>query len=1366
MFIDYNDINTPFNRSLVFSFYGFMEFQKELIPTVLDFSDNEYSERIKVNSIFSLDDLPQISNDYNSNYGKLNLEWVRKTTALRPSVLTLIYDAKNKPNNLSWTEFENNICTDIYNVRKTDCYKFMTIVIFIISPNSNFSLESSDEKEKVYSIKKQVNTKIYYTTGIDSIKSNKKIQETFLKLSLDYYKQAKKDLKLRKASLQGDDYDSLINVNMKLAFLSLIKNKRISSKYFEEALVLLMRIDPKKLSKTSYVENKAVATLCFRAICKIRLQYEYLKNLFNSYINYFLRTDLYKNKYSSLPEEKRKLIKEDVTLISEYYWLAVEFDYFSDILLNIYNNNINYTGAITFNNGLPGYYCLKSGYNYQRILNSLKNTAYTKYEPKFDLKKFNYKKSSFLGKQPSFILLVDPLNPKEIPFDEELQMKLFVEKNNITQEVIFAKMIKLFSNAQANYNTKYDSLKNEKEKKNTYNFNSIFAFNKGTLDYIIESNYNTEKLLDILKLCINSSNLDLFPLIKLKLLEKINEISLDSETILGNLIQISNYRMLDSSEKLKFYNIINNEAIHKKFVVMQHDKNSILNFKINLINPNPELYEKSTFEITVNTLIENLSLKKVKLFFSNPERNITKDLKSDMFNESNNNTIIINHTIFVKESDKNLKITNITVELNCNSNSTIVLDYIIPQNKIENILSIKNTLQKSIEFKFEKDMIGYCQQNIMNKLCLSKLKSTLNFDSIVIKISLKSEDNNLKDSYKLTSKEEKAKLKFLKSGNSLLNSSVLAYKQKEDINNNESFITSKINESMTKTLFYNQDKNNESQDKYQNQFLNNDLTQSIYQSTIDFNSSKIEKNNGENEISENAVIESKNNNDDQNPTNIEYDNNEEIPKEIEITKSNLITLDQQILESFIDKKDIENLNKARNSKQFDQSLFVNDVIDKETNIDESEKEISNLIQGIINTNIDQKQNNVVNIDSYNHLKETKINAEFNTENDNNENQSILVSKINPTNVDNSNKYFPLIHKDSLFSFYWVNEENVFVENENLTYEIKNVEESSNFNYFVKFAKSGEYKVIIKIQYKLSTKNLNNDMITMLFKDEINFSIKDLFSLKQEIHNNSYFSQDKKQFYFYNEPLNISLILQNLSNFQVKIQKMFFEGYNDKYIVESIIDNFNQEYILQTKDELSVPITLTYLLENLRKKSINSDFFNNKVSLSSASSNEDSSIPAWIKILWRDDLMNDYIKENSKIINNLNNLYNELIIPLEKVNFKLREIKMELIQENSYHFNKPSKITIRISNLTNKLKRLNLLIDFSDSIIIHGFLKKKFVLPPNEIEEIDLHFIPIIIGPFKFPIIKIVDKIFILENDRHEERKVCSYYLFSDYYNSL
>lgn len=67
MYIDYNDINIPFNRSLVFSFYGCMEFQKELIPTVLDFSDNEYSERIKVNSLFNLDDLPQLTNDYNSN---------------------------------------------------------------------------------------------------------------------------------------------------------------------------------------------------------------------------------------------------------------------------------------------------------------------------------------------------------------------------------------------------------------------------------------------------------------------------------------------------------------------------------------------------------------------------------------------------------------------------------------------------------------------------------------------------------------------------------------------------------------------------------------------------------------------------------------------------------------------------------------------------------------------------------------------------------------------------------------------------------------------------------------------------------------------------------------------------------------------------------------------------------------------------------------------------------------------------------------------------------------------------------------------------------------------------------------------------
>lgn len=1625
MFIDYDSINQPISRDLVFSFYGLKDSHYEIARLILDFKDTDYNERIKVNSLNKIEELPQPDDIQITNPGRFNLEWVKKTTDKRPSVLTLLYDAKNKPSNISWTEFENTICTDIYKARKSDCYQFMTIHVFILSPNSNFSLDSvTDERDKPYSVKKQIDTKIIYFTSIEVIKlTAKKLQNMYFKNSIQYYKQVKKNLKIKKTNLYLDDYDGHVKIDLKLAIVSLIKNRRSSSKYFEEAFYQFkqMKNNIKNINNTNYnnkeyyLESKTIASFIFRRLVLLKHNnIDYLKQIFNSYIQDFINDGYYKKEVKHDINTNTKIVLEDITYIAEHYWLAVELEFFGNLVKQkMDENGSSYYNITFFGEGFPGFYFLKAGYAYNRLINSLKLRSYTKYEPKFDIRKLNVKSSIYLGKQPSYILFIDPLNPKEIPFDEELHMRLFVEKYNLNIDDTFSKLCKVIGEAQGVY---HDVLtKQTRNDKGSINFSSNLAFNHLLIKFISDNNLPRERLSGIYRHCLLSKDLDNFPSLKLKLLEDFNSIVEDPDTQISNLLQIADLRKLTSREEATFHHILFNETIHQKFILNKHyESNNIVNFEIELVNNTPFIHDIGEFRIKVKTSLEKIKINRMKLFFSNPERNFTKELgkkfalTSSLTNSNNNSNsnedleycdlLDFSHKLFVRESDKNLKLLNITIDLSCKEGSTVVIDVILPQKDSSRILQVKSTSSKAIKFDFDNDIKGHINQNLVFNFNYKKLNSHINIDNVNLKFYIKTEEeinsarkekknssnlvnninssnvtilnNNFNAQHANGNKKKTSKVFSTSSG--LMNSAILANKSHllksySMINNSVTFSNSNkknifdnnndgslegnvyasqifpvaeetianeandINEVNTdninaqshspsqprrnsfdessmlnnKEIKLSEDiedkvnnKNNTNNKDNMDDMISNIRKRSLSHNLNDFHEKTIVGNEAEEqERKENEAYNNDQNGDDDNNNNDndndESNKKEEVgitetsdetdkevkSKEIEITKTGLSNLDSDVLKCFLeDKEGINDLNKVTSSFNKNNDL-------SENKDDNPKVDIDALIENInknSNLSSNEKKLKVVKINSLNHLAETNLknsvsqysenksnnnsssnltNVNLNNNNINDEifesaisipasnsninsntninknieasnvdpdknyinasniyldsfNTNIEATQVNATMQNNTNKktstfntnmnmnsnipqlkdlnkqliennnYNYLSQTENLYYFYYINEENLFIENETINYNIQRIEDNGAFNCFIKFTKPGNHKLVIKVQYRLTRENLESDSITVCFMDEVDLVISDLFTLKQEIPLQAYLSQDKKKYYPFNSNIKVDIELTNRASSQIFLHKVLFEGYNDYITINSKIDKLLsiEPIDLAINDEMIIPIVVKYnnnkKRDDISNNSIGSsneisnpnnsnNNINNTSSLTYIPGKSESHSPGWIKILWREQLMNTYIENNLSKIQDLNDLYNELVIPLDKIDFKSPEINLGLEINKDIFFNEGNEMNITIENLTKAVKRVHFLIDNSHNILINGITKKKFVIAPYRKEVIRVLIVPLVTGNVKIPVFKIIECIYVTDQNKNlEEKKICSLYYYPETFRSI
>lgn len=1281
MILDYDDINLEISRSLVFSFYGCPELHSEISTTVLDFRETEHAGRVKAVFLNKIEDLPQVKSK-ELDKGTFSLEWLSKTTHGRPSVITLIYDARTKQSNISWNDFESIICTDIHKIRKSDCYNFMSIFVFILAPNSSFTLDyATEDKDKPFSVKKQIDSKfIKYFVGTEAIKLEaKKLQGNMYKHSIAYYKQVKKNLKLKKGGFYLEESAKLVKINLQLAIVSFIKNRRISTKYLEEVMFHILKLDFNKLSKEHYLEAKAVATFTFRKLCKLKPQTDYLINLFNIYITYFTRPEFYKQSIYAENDLESALKTEDKSFIAEYLWLAYEHEFFASILKSRDQPAV----PLSFQYGFPGYYSLKSAYNYNKILQRLKYTNYLAYESKVDLKKLVIKKNAYLGRFPAYFIQIDPLNRKEYTPDADLLLKFFCEKYSVEEQAIFSKMSKCFGDSQSSYDV---LSKQTKPDKGTINFSSNIAFNHLVIKYIKEMNLQKERLSGIYRHCLLSKDLHKFEPLKLKLLEDFNEVCDEPNTLLSNLVEIAAIRKLNSKEQDLFHSILANEAVQQKFtIVNNHTKNSILNLCISLTNDNPQVLDISEFVVKVATHLEKLKLRKIKLFFIHPERNIIKEFDKDFILTCGSEFDIVNR-IFVKETDRNLYLTNITVDLYCKEGSTVILDYLLPRESSKVLIIKSNYSSKNaIKFEFPPQIKGYVNQHNVIAFSAERINKTVNVKAIDIDFFLNSNDNQ--DG--TASGKTEASFRHPNKRNSTL------------LNNTNSI----------KTLY------------------KSSKTPIINKKSLQDISSKTEAN----DVLSQIFFESGNAADSCPPNKGRKSLSQNFNLEDSESKKFASSITESIFEYDVSKQEENSPSNEQQeeSKPADEPAILESCIDTSSTLNSKIEEAQSFmnLESIIPTHPDCIGVNL--FESSNTVEQEQPN--YDSEDGR---SSRKASESDMTDVCH---------------FYWCIGEDEFVRSRRLTYSIKDLLnfEKKEFRFLVQFKKAGTYKVDLQANYRLIKEEAENGTLMISFKDTITFIVLESINLKQDLIPTSYINQDKTKFYPFCKNLKINYSLENKTHFPINVHSLKFLQIPNSMTISTYLDLIlnTSPITLLENDESIVSATLA-----CDKKLLNTvDVTTSEVSLS----------PGKMKINWREPALQDYIDIHKDHVEGLANLFNTTSIPLPKIGFKQYEIELNLILEDSLVFNKPNIIKISMQNNTSEFKRVHYLIDNSQqTIIVQGTTKRKTLLHPFEIKEIEHVVIPLVFGFAALPLFKVIEYGFGLDDKKNmiETKRYSIYYL--------
>lgn len=554
MFGNEQELTKAIPRNLIIDLVGSNHLHEMIISNCFDVNEGEYAGRIKIISLNSIDLLPLRNKDNfekEATLGLLNMNWIKKMTETRPSTIILIYDLKNKAEGITWKDYELNIYSDIIKIRKTDNFPYLNIVLFIFSNINSFTFDNvSEDKEREYSIKRLLENKnLYYIYGNDYLKTNaKKLANNIIKLSINYYRSLKKDLKIKKNNA-GDNKQKQVKYSIKLGVISLIKNKRKTWKYLDEAYNILFEMVNKfdytnTNIRNNYLEIKAVSDWLIYKISGLRLTENYdiqliASNLYYHIIN-FSKLSLYS--------------ENDPFIFIEYYWKMTRYLYLAKLLKD-YNKNEITIKSIPFQ---YGFYYMMSAINIIRAIKILKKENKNLIDKKGNESSINsikLKQSKFFGKIPKSTIKVDPLTDKIVDFDDNVYFKQFlILNNNLTPDTLKEQLFKDLDNVREFYS---NSFLKEKDKNSMFiYFNTLIIESEGLLNLTQQKN--------VYKLILNSLNLKKFSQLYLKYVNAYNKLLVDlnndedNEAILFNISNIASLRSLTNSEEEynKLHNIL------------------------------------------------------------------------------------------------------------------------------------------------------------------------------------------------------------------------------------------------------------------------------------------------------------------------------------------------------------------------------------------------------------------------------------------------------------------------------------------------------------------------------------------------------------------------------------------------------------------------------------------------------------------------------------------------------------------------------------------------------------------------------------------------------------------------------------------
>jgi hypothetical protein len=362
MFGSEEELLKPIPRAMVINLVGANHLHDTIISNCFELSEGPYVGRLKISSLLNTDSLEYKKKveQVEPTLGLLNMNWIRKTTTIRPATILLVYDIRSKAEGITWRDYETAIYQDIMKAKKSDNYPFVNVIVIIYSNNSfNFD-HVNEDRERNYSIKKILESKsLYYVTSNDGFKNmSRKFTDHVIKITVNYYKTAKKNLKIKKNNA-GDNKEKLVKYNIKLGILALMKNKRRTWKYLEEGYFILANIDPKYFYYSSYVRNnyleiKSVADWLIYKITGIKqldgVNMSTIISIFANHIQNFSKINIFDS--------------NEPMIIVEYFWRISRYQYLSKLIEEQYKIEHSLKNIKIF----PGYYYMVNDNYYYNFI--------------------------------------------------------------------------------------------------------------------------------------------------------------------------------------------------------------------------------------------------------------------------------------------------------------------------------------------------------------------------------------------------------------------------------------------------------------------------------------------------------------------------------------------------------------------------------------------------------------------------------------------------------------------------------------------------------------------------------------------------------------------------------------------------------------------------------------------------------------------------------------------------------------------------------------------------------------------------------------------------------------------------------------
>ena len=749
MYCNQADLHKVIPRTMLINLIGSNYLHESITSICLDITEGEYTGRLRATSLLNVDQLFN-KNKAKTKSGLLNLDWLRKTIYTRAATIILIYDTKSKPENMSWKDYENSIHLDISKVKKIDNYSFTNLVVLIYSNSNSFSFDIvNDDKERIYNIKKILDPKnLIYINGTEGLKNNsKKLQNHILKMTVNYYRTIKKNYKNKKATSLNELKEKTIKYNIKLGVLSQLKNKKLNSKYFEEAYKLLNSIDAKNYAfgvynniRNNFFELKTVAEWLYVKIHQIKSA-ESKKNT-NTLITLF---NGHMQTYSSGNELINKTDKMNVV---EYIWRILRYEYFAKFLEeNVTDYHSHYLN-------FPGYYRMLASFNIARLLQFINQIGMDQLLLTTDKSYMNIimntnlqiRENKYFGKAPTFYIQIDPLTEKTFEEDENLYIRYMIQQNNISTDTLYAKLNDNINIAQKLYNSLYN-----------LNMGSTMVIYLNILTVLSneELKNNSDKLKYYYKAFMNSKDIHKFPSIFLKYLENYNNILLnDNEidngsVILNNIISIGSIRHLNLNEetillKLLFEKNISKE-IKQKFVLEKNNK--ILNFSYSLSNNTPNIFDVIEYNLIFSTTLTKASIKfkTISLIFNNNDRN--KTYFEGPYEVSSESNLTLSYKLFIKENDRNLKLKSLRCEL-LTDNGNVIYFEVNNKTEIDKVITIRNTETNVLKIEHLKNIKIGSNQYYNFECEIMKIRDDIDIDNLNLRFVLQdNEQPNISKSF-------------------------------------------------------------------------------------------------------------------------------------------------------------------------------------------------------------------------------------------------------------------------------------------------------------------------------------------------------------------------------------------------------------------------------------------------------------------------------------------------------------------------------------------------------------------------------------------------------------------------------------------